>query len=410
MILRLSKNLIGNEGAIALGKNTVWKNLRLLDLSDNRIEREGAIGLAGNTSWSELKELHLQHNLLDDESSFALGRNSSWGNSEKLLVLEGNPKVSSARQLIFALNAKISNEFNCEPEESQEKDLVEILINEKEAQFKKYFEQILTDCRDERKEELLKFWNDREKFGAASMYQNGFQNLNEYAHLSWSLILEIFNACGCPINDEGTSYISKNMSWKNLKQIDLSHTMLSDKEVAIIAKNTFWTNLQSLDLSISLIGDEGCSSLAQNSTWKLLESLNLAKKAITDKGVAYFSENKGWSQIKMINLNENKLTTIQSVNFLANNKNWKVLSRISVQFNKFTDDDIVAFLNNYDPAASPFIEIDCSRQMHCLNIKYSQKLSEFKEHADFEDIVNKMDEQFEQEIHQLQIRSSQSKS
>ena len=76
MVLRLSGNLIGNEGAIALGKNTHRKNLHL-DLSYNRIERDGATGLARNTAWSELEKLDLQHNLLDDESTFALGRNSS---------------------------------------------------------------------------------------------------------------------------------------------------------------------------------------------------------------------------------------------------------------------------------------------------------------------------------------------
>ena len=190
MVLRLSGNLIGNKGTIALGKNTHWKNLPLLDLSYNRIGRDGAIGLAGNTAWSELKELHLQHNLLDDESSFALVRNSSWGKLERLLVLDGNPGITFTRKLLFALNSKISNEFSKELEEVKENH-TELLINEKEAQFKGKLKQYLTDCKDERREQLLRYWDLSEGFGTTTWGYNGIPDINEELYVVWSPNLEV---------------------------------------------------------------------------------------------------------------------------------------------------------------------------------------------------------------------------
>ena len=404
MVLRLSGNLIGNEGAIALGKNTHWKNLRLLDLSHNRIGRDGAIGLAGNTAWSELKELHLQHNMFDDESSFALVRNSSWGKLEKLL-LEGN-RIRSARELVFDLNSQISHEFSKELEEIKEND-TEHFINEKEAQFKKYFEQILTDCRDERKEELLKIWDNREKFGKINISASGIQDFNEAGHLIWSPTLEVLNLGGCTINDQGARYISNNMSWRNLKHIDLSRTKLSDNGAVLIGKNTFWTNLRSLDLSSNLIGDEGCSSLAENSTWKLLQSLNLAQNAITDKGVLSFSQNKDWTQMEDINFNKNQIRTIQAVTSLARNKSWEALKLIHVEFNEFHHEGLIPFLENHDPTALPVIKIDWLMQVRCLNAKYYQKFREIKDRADFELIINELDESFQKEIEKIPAYSSQ---
>ena len=161
-IIRLSKNEIGNDGAIALGKNELWKNLRLFDLSHNQIERAGAMGLAKNNTWSELVEIDLQYNQLDDESTFALGGNSSWRTLERLLIVKGNPGVSSVRRLMLDLNSRASNEFKRELEDSKEKAF-EILIDEKEKQFKAGLEQLLADCKDERKEELKRIWDERER-------------------------------------------------------------------------------------------------------------------------------------------------------------------------------------------------------------------------------------------------------
>lgn len=60
------------------------------------------------------------------------------------------------------LNSRVSNEFKRELEESQEKAF-EILIDEKEKQFKAGLEQLLADCKDERKEELKRIWDERER-------------------------------------------------------------------------------------------------------------------------------------------------------------------------------------------------------------------------------------------------------
>jgi hypothetical protein len=156
----LSQNRIGNDGAISLAENYVWRHLSVLDLSHNKIGDKGAIGLALNSSWKELTELDLQSNLIDDESSiFALGRNSAWKRLEKLLV-NGNSGVTPTRKLLFSLNSKISNEFNKELEERKGKD-IKALIDEKEAQFKAELEKILSGCKDERREALVKFCNER---------------------------------------------------------------------------------------------------------------------------------------------------------------------------------------------------------------------------------------------------------
>ena len=76
------------------------------------------------------------------------------------------------------------------------------------------------------------------------------------------------------------------------------------------------------------------------------------------------------------------------------------MERIHVELNEFPDEEYVLFLENHDPAAFPRIEIDFSRHVYCLNLKYSQKLTEFKDQDDFAGIVRKMDEQFEKEIDQ----------
>ena len=45
--------------------------------------------------------------------------------------------------------------------------------------------------------------------------------------------------------------------------------------------------------------------------------------------------------------------------------------------------------------------------MHCLNAKYYQKFREIKDRADFELIMNELNESFEKEIDKLAIYSSQ---
>ena len=162
-----------------IGKKHSLEEPALLDLSHNRIEHDGAVGLAGNTAWSELEKLDLQHNLFDDESSVALGRNSSWKKLEKVLVVEGNSGVSSPRKLLFALNSKISNEFDRELEKIKESD-TELLINEKEAQFKIELKQYLTDYL-------------REEFGATTLSYSGIPDINEELHAVWSPNLEVLN-------------------------------------------------------------------------------------------------------------------------------------------------------------------------------------------------------------------------
>ena len=434
-ILRLSKNLIGDEGAISLGKNTSWKNLRVLDLSYNRIEHDGAIGLAENSTWSELTELDLQYNLLDDESAFALGRNSAWKRLEKGLIVKGNLGVRPTKKLLFSINSKVSNEFYQELEESKGKDL-ETLINEKEMQFKSYYEQLLTNVRDERIDELKRVWDIREKFGTASFEDNGIQDRNKESHFLWAPKLESLKMAGCGINKEGAELISKTASWINLQQADFSRTTLGETGIRMLAKNTTWMNLRSLDVSVNFIGDEGCRSLAQNSSWKLLEQLNLKNNNITDKGVLALSQNWSWTNLQRLDLSENKITDkgacylgqnanwkrLEEINFnindfhlmqgidsLITNKNWKHLKRISLFTNPIPIEELVLFLENHDPFSTPLIELEVRKYSHCLNLKYSRKLAGIKLNGEFEAIINELNEQFYNEINHILIHSSPGK-
>jgi hypothetical protein len=77
----------------------------------------------------------------------------------KLLVNE-NSGVTPTRKRLFSLNSKISNEFNKELEERKGKD-IKALIDEKEERFKAELEEILSCCKDERREALVKFCNER---------------------------------------------------------------------------------------------------------------------------------------------------------------------------------------------------------------------------------------------------------
>lgn len=370
-ILRLSKNLIGDEGAIALGRNKTWRNLRILDLSYNQIEHDGAVGLAENSTWSELTELDLQYNLIDDESAFALGRNSAWKRLERRMVVKGNTGVNPTRKLLFAINSKVSTEFNQELEESKETD-IETLISAKEAQFKGYYEQLLTGCRDERREELARIWDAREKFGTISFDDNGIQDRDKESHLMWTPRLECLKLAGFVLSPEGSERISRTAFWTNLQNIDLSRTRLGDNGISIIAKNTTWKNLRSIDVSINSISDEGCLSLAQNSSWKLLQNLNLSENNITN-----------------------------GIYSLSNNQNWKNIKRIELFSSHIPIEELALFFENHDAFALPHVEVEAKKRAYCLNLKYSRKLSILDLTDDFEGKINGMNEEFQKELNQL---------
>ena len=429
-ILRLANNLVGNSAAIKLGENTTWKSLRVLDLSSNQIAREGAIGLAKNESWSELVELDLQNNLLDDEGSFAIGRNSTWKKLDKLHVVKGNAGITAARRLIFQVNCKVSTGFNQELEERKEEDLEE-LINEKELQFQSSLKQLLNECKDERRAELIEFCGARSRTELVGFDSNGIKDVNKEGHLMWLPQLENLKLAGFGINIEGIELISKNRSWINLKKADFSRTVLNEKHAGIltansawtrleeltldhnhlrdngvteIGRNTSWTHLRILNLSDNLIGEEGCRGLSLNTSWRFLQELNLEINNITDKGASYLTQNSVWKNLEEINLNTNQLSSIHEVHSLVKHENWKDLKRIYLNYNSISREDFALFFENHPAKILPRVEIEVPMRLYCLNLKYVHKFTGITSGDD--SLVNEIDREFKEELNEI-IQASQ---
>ena len=77
--------------------------------------------------------------------------------------------------------------------------------------------------------------------------------------------------------------------------------------------------------------------------------------------------------------------------------------------NSFSDDETVLIIEKYDSSAFPIIEIDYSKHIDRLNTKYSQKLCEISNKCDdFEAVVKKMNNHWENEINALITYCSQS--
>ena len=82
---------------------------------------------------------------------------------------------------------------------------------------------------------------------------------------------------------------------------------------------------------------------------------------------------------------------------------------VSLIKNSFSDDETVLIIEKYDSSAFPIIEIDYSKHIDRLNTKYSQKLCEISNKCDdFEAVVKKMNNHWENEINALITYCSQS--
>ena len=76
--LNLKANRFGDDGAIAIGKNTTWTVLATLDLHFNAIGDEGAITIGKNTTWKKLITLDVSYNKIGDKGTTAIGENTTW--------------------------------------------------------------------------------------------------------------------------------------------------------------------------------------------------------------------------------------------------------------------------------------------------------------------------------------------
>ena len=55
-------NRIGDEGAVEIGSNELWKNLKILSLETNQIGDVGGLKIAKNRAWNKLEELYIYNN------------------------------------------------------------------------------------------------------------------------------------------------------------------------------------------------------------------------------------------------------------------------------------------------------------------------------------------------------------
>lgn len=70
---------MGDRGCAAIAKNPTWSNLEILFLNGNQITNEGAKALGRNSLWTKLTDLHLSNNQ-SDEGATAIAANISWMN------------------------------------------------------------------------------------------------------------------------------------------------------------------------------------------------------------------------------------------------------------------------------------------------------------------------------------------
>ena len=297
--LNLQRNEIGDIGARYIGDNTCWKNLKVLALCFNRIGDSGAKAIAMNETWVKLEKFFFNSNKVKDRSTIALFCSHKTWKELRILELYDNPVEgldANAFQVTEVVHSTKLSVLDL-PQAKFDRDLLHYLACPSPKEIK---EISLTD--------------------------KGSTDLNAVAigsNLTWINLKKLdlsFNQIG----DEGGMKIGSNTTWVNLEELCLKDNNLAIKSSVAIGKNKTWRKLKVLDLSGNKLGNSGASNLAQNTTWTNLTTLSLDANDIGPKGAEDLSKNGTWTNLRILCLDCNKIGP-EGAEKLRLNQSWTSL-------------------------------------------------------------------------------------
>ena len=316
-ILELQNNSIGDEEIAHIGTNCAWPNLKRLDLSGNKISGKSAMGISNNSTWAKLEELMLGENQIQEEGS-NMFTNESW-KSLRVLDLHGN-KITFKSGKGSAKNTAWTNLHTL--------NLADNAIGNEGALY------LLTETSWPNLTILNLAKNAINATGALALSQNTI----------WPSI-ETLNLANNSINATGIAHLRKNSSWITLKTLNLAGNWFSAQGAAELRQNISWVNLQTLNLAFTSMGDDGVIELSKNTSWVNLEILNLGNNSIGDKGITILSQNESWSKLKTLILWKNSIGA-NGCEQLSKNATWPNLQELNLSVNSIGPNGSKALAKN----------------------------------------------------------------
>lgn len=291
LVLELNNTQLGDRGTVLIGSNTTWKKLKKLVLCNNNIGEEGGEAIGRDTTWSDLEKFWLENNQLKYKGVAVLGGNITWEKLKMLALSNNNIGDSGIAAIARNTTWRGLEELWLNKNEIGDKGAVAIASNTTWVNLKRL---ILTDnmigdegeeaiARNETLCQLEELWIARNQIadkGAVAISSNPV----------WTN-LTLLNLQNNKINGKGDEAIGTNTTWINIEFLYLDGNEIGDKGASEIGGNTVWKNLRKIGLGVNKIGDEGSAAIGRISTWTNLEALWLYGNQIGDKGASVIGSN-----------------------------------------------------------------------------------------------------------------------